>query len=66
MIAYASWGSNDSDRKDRFLHFQWLPGAIMTEFVSTNARTFQRPPDNWNIGPWARQIDVVRGRRRKR
>jgi uncharacterized protein (TIGR03790 family) len=52
VIGYASWGSNDHDRKERFLHFEWLPGAIMTEFVSTNARTFQRPPDTWQIGPW--------------
>lgn len=52
VIGYASWGSNDFDRKQRFLHFQWLPGAIMTEFVSTNARTFQRPPAQWEIGPW--------------
>lgn len=52
VIGYASWGSNDPDRKQRFLHFQWLPGAIMTEFVSTNARTFRRPPDTWQIGSW--------------
>jgi uncharacterized protein (TIGR03790 family) len=52
VIGYASWGSNDGDRKQRFLHFQWLPGAIATEFVSTNARTFNRPPDSWNIGTW--------------
>ena len=32
----------------RFLHFQWLPGAIAAEFVSTSARTFRRPPDNWS------------------
>ncbi len=49
VIGYAGWGSNDRSRHDRFTHFQWLPGAIMTEFVSTNARTFARPPDNWNI-----------------
>lgn len=49
VIGYASWGSNDPDRKQRYLGFQWLPGAIMTEYVSTNARTFTRPPDNWNI-----------------
>ena len=52
VIGYASWGSNDHDRKERFLHFEWLPGAIMTEFVSTNGRTFKRPPDTWQIGPW--------------
>jgi uncharacterized protein (TIGR03790 family) len=52
VIGYASWGSNDFDRHERFLKFQWLPGAIATEFVSTNARTFNRPPDRWNIGSW--------------
>jgi uncharacterized protein (TIGR03790 family) len=52
VIGYASWGSNDKARHDRFLGFQWLPGAIMTEFVSTNARTFNRPPAGWNISSW--------------
>lgn len=52
VISYASWGSNDPNRHQRFLHFQWLPGAIATEFVSTNARTFVKPPDNWNISDW--------------
>lgn len=55
VIGYASWGSNDFERRQRFLHFQWLPGAIVTEFVSTNARTFQRPPDKWQIGVWKDQ-----------
>jgi uncharacterized protein (TIGR03790 family) len=50
VIAYASWGSNDPDRKQRHLGFHWLPGAIMTEYVSTNGRTFTRPPDTWNLG----------------
>jgi uncharacterized protein (TIGR03790 family) len=49
VIGYASWGSNDINRKQRWLHYQWLPGAIATDFVSTNARTFKRPPDDWNI-----------------
>jgi uncharacterized protein (TIGR03790 family) len=52
VIAYASWGSNDPDRKERHLGFHWLPGAIMTEYVSTNGRTFARPPDSWNMGAW--------------
>ncbi len=47
VIAYASWGSNDRNRHQRFLGFHWLPGAIATEFVSTNARTFKKPPDSW-------------------
>jgi uncharacterized protein (TIGR03790 family) len=50
VIAYASWGSNDPGRKERHLGFHWLPGAIMTEYVSTNGRSFARPPDGWNIG----------------
>ena len=52
VIGYASWGSNDKNRHNRLTNFQWLPGAIMTEFVSTNGRTFLRPPTNWNIGDW--------------
>jgi uncharacterized protein (TIGR03790 family) len=55
VIGYASWGSNDSAHKQRFLHFQWLPGAIATEFVSTDARTFHAPPDSWKIGTWGDQ-----------
>lgn len=52
VIGYASWGSNDIYRKDRYTHFKWLPGAIATEFVSSNARTMARPPESWNIQPW--------------
>ncbi|MDQ6678132.1 MAG: TIGR03790 family protein [Acidobacteriota bacterium] len=52
VIGYASWGSNDPDRHKRDLGFSWLPGAISTEYVSTNARSFVRPPDSWNIGNW--------------
>ena len=52
VIGYASWGSNDHNRKRRWLGFQWLPGAIATEFVSTNLRTLKRPPDNWNYTTW--------------
>jgi uncharacterized protein (TIGR03790 family) len=52
VIGYAGWGSNDRNRHRRFLGFHWLPGAIATEFVSSDGRTFQRPPDNWNITDW--------------
>ena len=47
VIGYASWGSNDDRHDRRFPGFHWLPGAIVTEFVSTDARTFQKPPGNW-------------------
>ena len=52
VIGYASWGSNDVNRKRRWLGFQWLPGAIATEFVSTNMRTLKRPPDTWTYTSW--------------
>ena len=50
VIAYASWGSNDPNRTQRNLSLGWLPGAIMTEYVSTNGRSFARPPEDWKIG----------------
>ena len=53
VIGYAAWGSNDHHRKRRWLGFHWLPGAIATEFVSTNGRTFQKPPKDWNISSWS-------------
>ncbi len=53
VIGYASWGSNDANRHERLLNFEWRPGAIMTEYVSTNARTFERPPASWRIGLWS-------------
>jgi uncharacterized protein (TIGR03790 family) len=55
VIGYASWGSNDRRRKTRKLGFEWLPGAIMTEFVSSNGRTFARPPEGWALGSWKDQ-----------
>lgn len=55
VIGYASWGSNDPDRKQRTLGFKWLPGAIMTEYVSTDARTFKMPPAEWTLGNWGDQ-----------
>jgi uncharacterized protein (TIGR03790 family) len=53
VIGYAAWGSNDKNRHQRFVGFQWLPGAIATEYVSSNGRTFERPPANWNISDWS-------------
>lgn len=51
-IGYGSWGSNDPNRKRRRLGFSWLPGAIATTYVSTNGRTFRRPPEDWTFGTW--------------
>jgi uncharacterized protein (TIGR03790 family) len=61
VIGYAGWGSNDRDRKQRMLGFSWLPGAIATEFVSTDGRTFARPPDSWNITTWEDKTHLFAG-----
>ncbi|MBV9745694.1 MAG: TIGR03790 family protein [Acidobacteriia bacterium] len=56
VIGYAAWGSNDPNRKRRYLGFGWLPGAVATEYVSTNARTLRRPPDIWSFSSWTGKI----------
>jgi uncharacterized protein (TIGR03790 family) len=61
VIGYAAWGSNDGSRSRRNLGFQWLPGAVATEFVSTNARTLQRPPADWSFGAWQEKIRMFGG-----
>jgi uncharacterized protein (TIGR03790 family) len=53
VIGYASWGSNDPNRKERDVGFQYLPGALVTEYVSTDGRTFEEPPARWNITTWS-------------
>ncbi len=52
VIGYGAWGSNDKNRKQRFTGFQFLPGAIVTEYVSTNGRSFEKPPEGWNLSTW--------------
>jgi uncharacterized protein (TIGR03790 family) len=61
VIGYASWGSNDGNRKIRDIGFQWLPGAIAAEFVSTNARTFKRPPADWTYTTWSDRLHFFEG-----
>jgi uncharacterized protein (TIGR03790 family) len=62
VIGYASWGSNDPNRKQRFSGFHFLPGAVVTEFVSTDGRTFTRPPDSWNIASsWSNPAKLFAG-----
>ena len=52
LLGYASWGSNDPANSSRYLKHKWEPGALLAEFVSTDGRTFERPPAGWNIGKW--------------
>ncbi len=52
VIGYASWGSNDKNRKERFSGMHFLPGAIATAYVSSDGRTFAKPPSAWKIGSW--------------
>jgi uncharacterized protein (TIGR03790 family) len=61
VIGYASWGSNDPHRKIRDVGLQWLPGGIAAEFVSTNARTLKRPPDNWTYTTWTDRLQFWAG-----
>jgi len=60
-IGYASWGSNDPNRKIRDIGFQWLPGAIAAEFVYTSARTFKRPPATWAYTSWSDRLHFFEG-----
>jgi uncharacterized protein (TIGR03790 family) len=53
VLGYASWGSNDHSNPSRFLSNTWVNGALLAEFVSTDARTFEKPPKKWNIGTWS-------------
>ena len=60
-LGYASWGSNDAHHKERRPNFHWLPGALATEYVSTDGRSFLRPPATWRIGTWANTTDWYLG-----
>jgi uncharacterized protein (TIGR03790 family) len=61
VIAYASWGSNDRNRKSRQTGFTWLPGAIAAEYVSSSARTLTMPPYNWTLGTWSNPLTWFAG-----
>ena len=43
VIGYAGWGSNDPNRHQRNLGFQWLPGALVSEYVSTDGPHVRAP-----------------------
>jgi uncharacterized protein (TIGR03790 family) len=47
VLGYSSLGSNDPSIHQRRLGFEFVPGALATLFVSTDARTLQEPTDQW-------------------
>lgn len=52
LIGYASWGSSDPAITVRRLGLGFVPGALASSFVSTDARTMTAPPDTWTVGDW--------------
>jgi uncharacterized protein (TIGR03790 family) len=52
VLGYYSWGSNDPAIKDRRFGHEFVPGALAAMFVSTDARTLNRPPSSWSLGTW--------------
>jgi len=49
VIGFYSWGSNAVAATLRHYNMAFLPGAIAGEYVSTDARTFKEPPDDWVV-----------------
>ncbi len=62
VLGYASWGSNDTDRRRRFLHFKWLPGAIATEFVLNRRANLPGTAGQLGTGDLEQQKILVRRR----
>lgn len=56
VLGYYSWGSNDPQNRVRRYGMRFVPGAVAATFVSTDARTFQPPPEDWEPSDdWARR-----------
>ena len=47
VLGYASWGSNDPALEVRQPELTFVPGALATMFLSSDARTFEEPPADW-------------------
>jgi uncharacterized protein (TIGR03790 family) len=53
VLGYYSWGSNDPANRKRQFGMRFVPGAIAATFVSSDARTFNPPPNDWvPSGDW--------------
>ncbi|MFH1211434.1 MAG: TIGR03790 family protein [Candidatus Woesearchaeota archaeon] len=59
VMGYLSYGQNDMFNK-KYSHIrqpdnEWLAGAIALPFVSTSARTFEKPEDDFGVQEWNEQ-----------
>ena len=63
VIGYGAWGSNDKNRHERFVHFQWLPGAIVSEFSSTSRDEFDVSQERTDRPQADREMLPLFGRR---
>ena len=52
VLGYYSWGSNDPAMTERAPGVEFAPGALAAMFLSSDARTFTEPPDEWKPGRW--------------
>ena len=50
VLGYSSWGSNDPSLTMRNPNLSFVPGALASLFLSTDARTFVLPPADWAPG----------------
>jgi uncharacterized protein (TIGR03790 family) len=53
VLGYYSWGSNDAANRVRKVEMGFVPGSLAATFVSSDGRTFEKPPDGWMpTGNW--------------
>ena len=52
VLGYYSWGSNDPSITERHPGVEFAPGALAAMFLSSDARTFTEPPEEWKPGRW--------------
>ena len=50
VLGYYSWGSNDPALNARTQGLTFVPGALASMFLSSDARTFMQPPAGWTPG----------------
>jgi len=47
VLGYYSWGSNDPNNRVRDFGMKFAPGSLAAMYVSSDARTFNEPPKEW-------------------